>query len=353
LTAARSRNNIFIVAHSPPLSPTPALGTGFVSADAAPQAVRILILDDDRSVRQLLGRMITDCGYEPLVASTWAEALRMYRESSPHLILLDVMMPGMDGYKVAKMFRDQGGAFVPIILLTALEDLESKRRGMAAGADDFLTKPVSQLELQIRLTSMLRIKVLYDQLERAKAELAELAVTDPLTGLHNRRHLFQEMAREFARAQRYKRPLACYMIDIDHFKQVNDTYGHQVGDRVLVLMAEVIRASVRNTDIAGRFGGEEFMILAPETPTMAGLVLAERVRQKVASRTAEEQPAVPRVTVSVGIATTEHPQASDTTELVRLADESLYRAKAEGRDRVVAAQYPTGTAPLVPPHVPD
>jgi diguanylate cyclase (GGDEF)-like protein len=326
------------VAHGSPLSPTPVRGTAFVSATAEPENVRILILDDDRTVRQLLGHMITECGYEPLVASTWAEALRMYRESSPHLILLDVMMPGMDGYKVAKMFRDQGGAFVPIILLTALEDLESKRRGMAAGADDFLTKPVSQLELQIRLSSMLRIKVLTDQLARANAQLAELAVTDPLTGLHNRRHLFVEMEREFARSQRYKRPLACYMIDIDHFKQVNDTYGHQIGDRVLVLMAEVIKGSVRNTDIAGRFGGEEFMILAPETPTSAGMVLAERVRQRVTARTAAAGPEVPRVTVSVGLATTEHPQASDPNELVRLADEALYRAKDGGRDRVVAAE---------------
>jgi two-component system, cell cycle response regulator len=339
LTGAERQPTIVVVAHGNPLAPTPVYGTAFVTSTAAPQSVRILILDDDRGVRQLLGRMITDCGYEPLVASTWAEALRMYRESSPHLILLDVMMPGMDGYKVAKMFRDQGGAFVPIILLTALEDLESKRRGMAAGADDFLTKPVSQLELQIRLSSMLRIKLLTDQLERAKAELAELAVTDPLTGLHNRRHLFQEMDREFARAQRYKRPLACYMIDIDHFKNVNDTYGHQVGDRVLVLMAEVIKGTVRNTDIAGRFGGEEFMILAPETSTESGMVLAERVRQKVPACTEAAGPDVPRVTVSLGLATTEHPRASDTTELVRLADEALYRAKKEGRDRIVAARF--------------
>jgi two-component system, cell cycle response regulator len=337
LTGGASCPTIFLVAQGPSLTPTPVKGTTVGSTAATPQAVRILILDDDRTVRQLLGQMITDCGYEPLVASTWAEALRMYREASPHLILLDVMMPGMDGYKVAKMFRDQGGAFVPIILLTALEDLESKRRGMAAGADDFLTKPVSQLELQIRLSSMLRIKVLTDQLERAKAELAELAVTDPLTGLHNRRHLFQEMEREFARAQRYSRPLACYMIDIDHFKRVNDTFGHQVGDRVLALMAEVIRGTVRNTDIVGRFGGEEFMILAPETPAEAGMVLAERVRQKVAERTEAAQPDVPRITVSVGLATTEHPRASNATELVRLADEALYRAKNEGRDRVAVA----------------
>jgi two-component system cell cycle response regulator len=300
--------------------------------------VRILILDDDRSVRQLLGRMIVDCGYEALVAANWPEALKLYREASPDLILLDVMMPGMDGYKVAKMLRNEGRGFVPIILLTALEDLESKRRGMAAGADDFLTKPVSQLELQIRLSSMLRIKVLTDQLASANARLAELAVTDPLTGLFNRRHLFEEMEREFARAKRYNRPLACFMLDIDHFKMVNDTYGHPVGDRVLVLVADVIRGALRNTDIPGRFGGEEFMILAPETAIDSALVVAERVRAKIAERTTAGRPQVPSVTVSVGVATTEHADASSMTELVRLADEALYRAKSEGRDRAIAAR---------------
>jgi diguanylate cyclase (GGDEF)-like protein len=317
-------------------APTPALGTEVAESTPA-RPVRILVLDDDRSVRQLLARMLGEFGYEPVVASNWTEALRLFRDDPPDLVLLDIMMPGVDGFKMAKMFRSAGGAFVPIILLTALEDLESKRRGMAAGADDFLSKPVSPLELQIRVSSMLRIKVLTDQLARANAQLAELAVTDALTGLYNRRYLYQQIEREFARAQRYKRPLACLMLDLDHFKAVNDTYGHQVGDRVLTLVGDVLRASLRNTDMAARFGGEEFVILAPETPAEACLVVAERIRSRIAEQSAAANGEIPRVTVSIGVCTTEHPQASVQDELVRLADEALYRAKESGRDRVVVA----------------
>jgi len=308
-------------------------------------ATRILILDDDRSVRELLGRLVAECGYEPVIASTWAEALRLYREAPPHLVLLDVMMPGMDGYKVARMFRDQGGTFVPIILLTALEDLESKRRGMAAGADDFLSKPVSQLELQIRISSMLRIKKLYDDLQKtnaelakARAELAALAVTDPLTGVSNRRRLQEDLEREYARAQRYGRPLACLMLDIDHFKRVNDTYGHQAGDRVLVLLADVLRETLRSTDMAGRFGGEEFMVLAPETSLSNAVIVAERLRQRVSEKSSMAGCGIPHITVSIGVATTEHPASTDPEALVHLADQALYAAKEGGRNRVVSAE---------------
>ncbi|HEY3359642.1 MAG TPA: diguanylate cyclase [Polyangia bacterium] len=317
-------------------APTPALGTEVPSAPE--RHVRILILDDDRSVRQLIARMLEEFGYEPVVAANWTEALRLFREDPPDLVLLDIMMPGVDGYKMAKMFRAQGGAFVPIILLTALEDLQSKRRGMAAGADDFLTKPVSPLELQIRVSSMLRIKVLTDQLARANAQLAELAVTDALTGLYNRRYLYQQIEREFARARRYQRPLACFVLDLDHFKHVNDTFGHQVGDRVLRIVGDVMKASLRNTDLASRFGGEEFVILAPETNAEASLIVAERIRTRIAAQTTAAGPEVPPVTVSIGVCTTAHPQAISHEELVRLADEALYRAKNEGRDRVVVVE---------------
>jgi diguanylate cyclase (GGDEF)-like protein len=314
---------------------TPVLGMAAQAPGDKP--VRILILDDDRSVRQLLARMLGECGYEPLVAANWTEALRLFRETPPNLVLLDIMMPGVDGYKMAKMFRSAGGAFVPIILLTALEDLESKRRGMAAGADDFLSKPVSPLELQIRVSSMLRIKVLTDQLARANDQLAELAITDALTGLYNRRYLDQLLDREFARAKRYQRPLACLLLDIDHFKAVNDTHGHQVGDRVLVLLGEVLRKTLRNTDVPARFGGEEFMVLAPETNAEAGVIVAERLRTRIAEESAAAGGGIPRITVSIGIATTQHEQASSSGELVRLADEGLYRAKNAGRNRVVNA----------------
>lgn len=284
-----------------------------------------------------MSRLVAEAGHEPLSASTWSDAIRLFREGRPDLVLMDVMMPTLDGYKLARILKSDSGVFVPIILLTALDDVESKRRGMAAGADDFLTKPVSPLELEIRVSAMLRIKELTDQLQDANAKLAQLAVTDPLTGLHNRRSVYSHLEREFVRAKRYEHPLAVAMLDIDHFKKVNDTYGHQTGDQVIRLVADALRRTIRQTDLAGRFGGEEFLILAPETGREHALTMAERIRLAVEEASAVS-PGGPPVTVSIGVATTEVPDATSSEELVRLADEALYRAKREGRNRVVAAR---------------
>jgi diguanylate cyclase (GGDEF)-like protein len=301
---------------------------------------RILIVDDDRAVCNMLVQMVAQSGLEGVAASTFQDALRLYREHKPDLVLLDVMMPTIDGYKMAKLLRREVGGFVPIILLTALDDLESKRRGMEAGADDFLTKPVTALELKIRVTSLLRIKTLTDELARANTQLEELAVTDPLTALRNRRFLYQELEREFNRARRYGHPLAVMMLDLDHFKRVNDGYGHQMGDRVLQLMGDVLRSSTRNTDLLGRFGGEEFMVIAPETGFDVVEIVAERIRTNIKQRSLAAGGGIPPVTASIGVATTEHPEAGSTDELVRQADEALYRAKREGRDRVELARPP-------------
>jgi two-component system, cell cycle response regulator len=301
------------------------------------QRLRLLLVDDDRSMLDHTARVVTDAGYDAITASTWTDALRHFRESKPDLILLDVMMPTIDGYKLARIIKGDATTFVPIILLTALEDVESKRRGMASGADDFLSKPVTAPELQIRLQSMLRIKELTDQLQQANAKLAQLAVTDPLTGLNNRRSLYAQLEREFARAQRYRHPLSVLMLDIDHFKAVNDTFGHQMGDRVLKILGDVLRSSIRNSDIGGRFGGEEFMVLAPETARDTVGVLAERIRAGVQVRTATAGEGIPKISVSIGVATTELQHATTFEELVHLADEALYKAKREGRNRVVIA----------------
>jgi two-component system cell cycle response regulator len=296
----------------------------------------VLLVDDDHSLLSAMSGMVTDAGFAAITASSWSDALRLFREAKPDLVLLDVMMPTIDGYKLAKMIKADAATFVPVILLTALEDAESKRRGMAAGADDFLTKPVRPLELSIRITSMLRIKDLTDQLQEANAKLAQLAVTDPLTGLHNRRSLYAQLDREFCRAQRYGRPFSVIMLDVDHFKAVNDTHGHQQGDRVLRVVADVLRTTIRASDLGGRFGGEEFMVLLPETGRDTVGIIAERLRQAVQQARGGE--GLPQVTVSLGAATTELVRATTFEELVHLADDALYRAKREGRNRVVLAE---------------
>jgi two-component system, cell cycle response regulator len=306
--------------------------------DDAPRA-RLLLVDDDRTMLEHMSAVVRDLGHEAIIAQTWTEALRLFRDGRPDLVLLDVMMPTMDGYKLARIMKGDTPQFVPIILLTALEDLEAKRRGMAAGADDFMTKPVTPLELQIRLQSLLRIKQLTDELARANLQLARLATTDELTGLATRRQLYHDLEREFQRAKRHLAPLAVLMIDVDHFKQINDTIGHQAGDRVLRLIGEALRMTIRATDYAGRFGGEEFMVLAPETGMDSVGVLAERLRQAVAQATSNA-PDTPPVSVSIGAATSEHPEAENAEHLVRLADECLYAAKRAGRDRAVIAKPP-------------
>jgi two-component system cell cycle response regulator len=183
---------------------------------ASLRGARILIVDDDAIQCSHLARVVKEWSAEPFTAQALSDALRLHKEARPDLVLLDVMMPQVDGYKLAQMFK-RDAPYVPVILLTALEDIDSKRRGLSAGADEFLTKPVNTLELQIRMSSMLRIKRLSDDLERANKHLAALATIDPLTQIANRRVVEQRLADEFQRAQRYKHPLSCILIDIDHF----------------------------------------------------------------------------------------------------------------------------------------
>jgi len=274
---------------------------------------------------------------EPFTAQTLADALRLHKEARPDLVLLDVMMPHIDGYNLAQMFK-RNATFVPIILLTALEDIDSKRRGLSAGADEFLTKPVNTLELQIRMSSMLRIKRLADELERVNKELAELATVDALTQVANRRAVEQRLVHEFHRARRYKHPFTVILIDIDHFKSVNDNYGHPMGDKVLIEVAAAIRQSTRNTDMVARFGGEEFIVLAPETPAANGGLVAERIRQSIHKRTSSKSDqGLTAVTASLGVASTDLAVATET-ELVARADQALYRAKREGRNLVILAR---------------
>lgn len=297
---------------------------------------RILVVDDDRTMLHSLTDMVEGLGYEVVAASSWTEALRSFRSARPAAALLDVMMPTIDGYKLTRMLKSEAGdAFVPIILLTALDDVASKRRGMASGADDFLSKPVHSVELEIRLKSMLRIKELADELQLAKQRLERLAVTDSLTSLHNRRSLDEALEREFARARRYGHPLSVLMLDLDHFKQVNDNHGHAVGDAVLELVGDVLKRATRETDIVGRFGGEEFMMLAPHTPREQAELVGERIRELVASDS-EAAENLPSVTMSVGLASTEFEVLDNGEQLVKLADDALYEAKRGGRNRVVA-----------------
>jgi two-component system cell cycle response regulator len=294
---------------------------------------RILVIDDDPLQCRHFSQLVEGWAAVAFTATSLAEALRLYRTVMPDLVMLDVLMPHVDGYKLSQIFKREG-RFVPIILLTGLDDLESKRRGLAAGADEFLTKPVNELELQIRVSSMLRIKRLADELEAANSKLRALAAVDALTQLPNRRVLSERLAFEFARAARYVQPLSCLMVDVDYFKKVNDTFGHPMGDKVLIEVAATLQKTIRVTDMVGRYGGEEFMVILPQTKGADARIAGERLRRAVATRP-RESPDVPEVTISVGAAAMEQQAAASVDELVRQADQALYKAKETGRNRVV------------------
>lgn len=300
------------------------------------RAARILVVDDDHVALKSLSDSVAACGHEPLPAATWAQAVRTFRRERPDVVILDLVMPTIDGYKLAAMIKNESGGFVPVILLTALTTMETRRRAVMAGADDVLSKPASTVELKIRLQAMLRIRTLTDRLERANRRLEQLATTDALTKLLNRRAIQEQTRYEFERARRYRHPLSLFMLDVDHFKRVNDTRGHGVGDLVLSYVGRVLDCCARKTDFVGRYGGEEFLIVAPQASLENGRVMAERFRHAVEQGTASEAD-LPDVTVSIGVSSS-IPAVGETFEvLLRRADVGLYEAKNAGRNQCVAA----------------
>lgn len=309
-----------------------ALETG-----AAEHLGRILVVDDNSDNVEIIGTRLRFRGYDILEASDGEQALTLVHREPPDLILLDVMLPDINGYEISRRIKgDPKLPFIPIILVTALGETQDKVAGLDAGADDYLTKPINFPELEARVRSMLRIKRLQDELEEKNRELERLSISDGLTGLFNHRHIHGLLHEEFERADRTGEKLTVAMFDLDRFKSVNDTHGHQAGDRVLEQLAEILRSSAREIDRLGRYGGEEFMAVLPETDTEDGLVFVERVRREVARtpfQIGRDEPL--HMTISAGTATYPNETIHDPETLVRCADEALYAAKAAGRNRVV------------------
>ncbi|HEV8448707.1 MAG TPA: diguanylate cyclase, partial [Gemmatimonadaceae bacterium] len=254
---------------------------------------RILIVDDNPDSLEILRARLESWGYRTQTASDGEDALAKIDVSPPDLILLDIMMPRMDGMEVARRVKGNPALpFIPIIMETALATTESKVEGLDSGADDYITKPIDFAELKARVNSMLRIKKLQDALEERERQLLEanqrlrhMSQTDALTGLDNRRQLEDRLEEMFEHARRLNEPFACVMCDLDRFKSVNDTHGHQVGDVVLKQLARILKQEAREIDRVGRYGGEEFMLLLPGTVLDAAVTFAERARKAVEAHT--------------------------------------------------------------------
>ncbi len=316
---------------------------------------RVLIVDDDPDVVKLLAKLLRNDGYEPLTAADGVQALKVVLAEAPPIVLTDWMMPNMDGIQLcSELRRHEGVGFVYIVILTAKTNEKAIVTAMEAGADDFLYKPVKQQELLLRLRSGYRIgqlqcdlakrnrevhlhnarlAVTTDELEEANLKLSRMATTDELTGLTNRREAMNLLNIEWARSDRYREPLACVILDIDHFKNFNDTHGHAVGDLVLRATADTLAATTRTDERVCRVGGEEFLVICPKSDHLMAATAAERMRAAVASAKVTHAAQNLRVTVSLGLAQ-RTPYMSTPDDLLNAADQALYRAKAQGRNRV-------------------
>jgi two-component system cell cycle response regulator len=304
---------------------------------------RLLVVDDHEDNVEVLRARLEARGYDVKGANDGQTALDIVEQWIPDLILLDVMMPNIDGLEVVRRIKANDSLpFIPVIMQTALDSTERMVAGFDAGADDYVTKPINFAELEARVKSLLRIKALQEALAERERELSEMndkllhmSLTDGLTGIDNRRSLEQRLHDMFEHSYRLHEPISCVMCDIDHFKKVNDTYGHQVGDEVLKEFAAILKTEAREIDRVGRYGGEEFLLLLPGTVLDSAVTFAERLRQRVEEHTFSYDGGTLTRTMSCGVAAWPHPRVTDAEAMLRAADDALYVAKEVGRNRVI------------------
>ena len=313
-----------------------------LSESATREPAHIVLADDDRVTREYVAGLLRGHGYEVTAVDGGQKVLERVRGGGVTLVLLDVVMDGISGIDACRMLKSTTqGSFLPVILLTARSDTDSRVEGLRIGADDYICKPFDERELLARVANMIRIKQMHDEVAKARERLERLAIRDELTGLYNYRYLQSRLTEEFKRAERYREPLSCAMLDIDHFKTFNDRYGHDVGDRVLAAVAQRLTEAVREVDVVARYGGEEFLLVLPSTHLAGALTVADRVWRAIGERPFESASGMSEpITISIGVAL--YPSRGVTTRdaLLKSADRALYRAKDEGRDRICVFQDP-------------
>jgi len=305
--------------------------------------LEILLVEDSQTQALKLKLMLENHGYQVNTATNGQEGMHMLMNQPVSTVITDWMMPEMDGRELCQAIRQHDFEnYVYILLLTAKDAKDDIIEGLEAGADDYLIKPVDDAELIARLTTANRIISLESSLKQRNKEIALLSITDPLTKIFNRGYLNDNLPKALKRAERYQLPLSILLVDIDHFKGVNDRYGHLAGDRVLKTFVDDINQALRrDLDWIARYGGEEFIIVLPETGHSGALAAAEKFRHIVESgRTATKQGPI-QITASFGIATVSNTADIDRISmdtLINTADRSLYKAKQAGRNRCVGTQ---------------
>jgi two-component system, cell cycle response regulator len=317
------------------------MSTTAVSTD---NEIKLLLVEDEATQQMLMERLLRSVGYSVDVASNGEDALEMIKTGQYQLVLTDWEMPGMDGVTLCRLVREANLPSVYILLLTSHGAVAHAVAGLRAGANDFIRKPADETELVARLDAGRRVVLLEQSLREANSKIERLSVIDPLLEIFNRRYLHERLPREAIRSRRYGQSLSVIMADLDHFKRINDTYGHQTGDVVLQHAVAMARSALRQSDWMARYGGEEFVIVLPETPLLGAYAVAERMRELCAETPVEIRETKLVVTASFGVATIDGvpsctddgvpPCTEDAEAMLREADKALYESKRAGRNRV-------------------
>jgi diguanylate cyclase (GGDEF)-like protein len=306
---------------------------------------KILLIDDSRLISEFGKKILFSNGHEVMTADSGELGLEISLRDHPDLILLDVILPGLDGYEVCRRLKNLDSLRdIPVIMLTSKAEPADKIRGLELGAVDYVTKPFDAGELMARVNTHLRMKELYEALQEKNLQLQDLANRDGLTNLYNHRFFHEQLNREMDRIRRYGGILSCVILDLDFFKKVNDTFGHQVGDQILTGVARILEKGIRESDLAVRYGGEEFALLLLQTEAQVALLVCERLRSQLAAYPFQVIDSPVRITASFGLASFPSNLIQEQKELVKAADQALYQAKSGGRDRVVLFDADRSTA---------
>jgi len=303
--------------------------------------MKFLIVEDEAVSRLLLQRVLQNQGYEVLVAKDGQEGWEIFQKERKdiYLLVVDWMMPVMNGLELCKKIREaETSHYVYIIFLSAKGEKKDIVRGFKAGADDYLTKPFDKEELFSRINVGLRVIRLEQALKAANQKLYLLATLDGLTKILNRRELLNRLKEELSQASRKRTTFYLFMLDIDHFKKVNDEYGHEAGDKVLIEVVNRIKSRLRSYDVVGRYGGEEFLIGISKADKGIAREIAERLRRCICEKPFNVGGRDLTVSISIGLAEVKPSRNIDLEAAIRKADTALYKAKQRGRNRVVCIE---------------
>jgi diguanylate cyclase (GGDEF)-like protein len=303
----------------------------------------VLLIEDSPTQAQYMRLLLEDAGYQFTFAGTGQKGIEIAETAQPDVVLLDVVLPDMDGFSVCHQIRKRSPLYIPILMLTEKRtDMEDKVCGLTAGADEYLSKSSEDRELLARVASLLRIRQVIEDIykrmengEQSYQTLRQPTLTDRLTGLYNQHYFAEDLHRQFALARRYINPLGCVMMDIDLFHDFNTRYGQSAGDWILQGIASLVKQNVREVDMIARYGGEEFVILLPMVDMKGAAVLAERLRTLVEEHLWQNSSfGKLYITVSLGVAAIPTQGIETAERLVACADKALRWAKANGRNRV-------------------